>query len=374
MEISKALGFGIFLHVLLIAALLVQPSCINMEAPTQTYRQSKTLNPSESGDLTSGGGSGLFDSDFNSGIAVDSDERFAPTRPDAEFSEFDGVTPKLSPIISDRDSSTVEVAGPSFKIHTVQKGDSLWAISRRYSVSLDDLYAANGLNKSSLLKIGQQIKIPSEGSTATINTITADTYQPSSFNMDTVTYTVVKGDSLFKIARRFNATVSTIKAANNKKSDLILAGEKLIIPVDSKTSDNKKAVLATTGGSSVSTSIPSEGSEFHVVKVGEYPGTIARQYGMTASELLAINGIRDPRKIKPGQKLKINPKERTSANEPKAQAGPIASQTKEINPTDAPVAIRVLPVNPLIESEPKKVDPDSMFENAEEIPVVPMEE
>ena len=374
MKVSKALGFGLLLHVLLIAALVVQPSCMTMDPPTETYQQSKRFDSVDSSRTDS-----LLDPAFNAGFESESD-RFAPTRPEEEFSEFDGVTPKLSPILSDVDSSTVEIAGPSFKIYTVKKGDSLWAISKRHSVSVDDLYAANGLNKSSVIKIGQQIKVPAEGSTATISTITADTYQPSGFNMETVSYTVVRGDTLSKIARRFNASVNTIKAANNKNSDLIRVGEKLTIPLNSNSSGSTQA-SSTTQSSSASTSVNLEGSEFHVVKPGEYPGTIARQYGMTASELLAINGITDPRKIQVGQKLKVVPVDNVSVTKPEVQTAPkitstapTATQTSKNTKGDAPVEIRVIEAEPLIDSNIEDIDLDSMFENVEEVPVIPSEE
>ena len=375
MKVSKALGFGLLLHVLLIAALVVQPSCMTMDPPTQTYQQSTSFDSADSSRTDS-----ILDPAFNAEFESGSDERFAPSRPGEEFSEFDGVTPKLSPILSDMDSSTVEIAGPSFKIYTVKKGDSLWAISKRHSVSVDDLYAANGLNKSSVLKIGQQIKVPVEGSTATISTITADTYQPSGFNMETVSYTVVKGDTLSKIARRFSTSVNTIKAANNKNSDLIRIGEKLTIPLNSKASGGTQSSL-TTQGSGDSTWVTSEGSEFHVVKLGEYPGTIARQYGMTASELLAINGITDPRKIQVGQKLKVVPGDTVSVTKPKVQTAPTitstapeASQPPKNTTDDAPVEIRVVEADPLIDSEIEDIDLDSMFENVEEVPVIPSQD
>jgi LysM repeat protein len=381
MKISKALGVGLLLHVLLIAALVVQPSCMTMEAPTQTYQQSKTPDPlassSADGSISTSRTDSLFDSAFNGGFNSDSSGRFTPTRPDAEFSEFERVTPRLSPILSNSASSTVEVAGPSFKIHLVQKGDSLWAISKRYSVSLDELYAANGLNKNSVLKIGQQIKIPGEGGTATINTITADTYQPSGFNMAAETYMVAKGDTLSKIARMFNTSVSMIKAANSKKSDVIRVGEKLTIPVNGSTSNYSKP-SSTRAVTKTSSMASSGGSAVHVVKMGEYPATIARQYGMTTSELLAMNGITDPRKMQVGQKLKVNTKGSASVTEPRFQTAPSIApkssaviQLEKSNMSGAPVAIRVLEADPLIESE---IDPDSMFENAEEMPVIPFDE
>ena len=160
--------------------------------------------------------------------------------------DIKGVPPKLSPITSDTTSSIVEIAEPSFKLYTVRRGDSLWAISKRENVSLEDLYSVNGLDKASVIKVGQEVRIPVEGSTATINTITADAYQPSGFNTKTETYVVAKGDTLSKIARKFNIPVKTIKAANNKQSDTILVREKLIIPVYGSTSSNPSSNAAYT--------------------------------------------------------------------------------------------------------------------------------
>ena len=371
MKISKALGFGLALHIVLIAILVVQPSCMTMQAPTQTYQSTDTLPSGRSTDS-------FLDPSFNAGLDSAPDG-LAPTGPGAEFSEFEGVTPKLSPILTDPVSSTVEIAGPSFKIHTVQKGDSLWAISRRNNVSVDELYAANGLNKNSVLKIGQQIKIPVEGGTATISTITADTYQPSGFNMAAETYTVVRGDTLSKIARMFNTSVSVIKAANGKNDDVIRVGEKLTIPVNGNTSGYSRP-------SPVSTSTfppaPPESTAVHIVKAGEYPAAIARQYGMTTVELLAMNGITDPRKMQVGQELKVSPKSRAKASEPQMQQktpainpeAPAVIQPKKSTVVAAPVEIRVIEADPLIESELDEIDPDSMFENVEEIPVVPLDE
>ena len=354
-----------------------------MEPPTQTYQQSETLDPlaSSSPDdlISSGRTDSLLDPAFNTGLANEPAGRFEPTRPGGEFSEFEGVTPKLSPIIPDPASSTVEVAGPSLKVHMVQKGDSLWSISRRYNVSLEDLYAANGLNKNSILKIDQRIQIPVEGGTATISTITADTYQPSGYNMDAETYTVVRGDTLSKIARQFNTTVRMIKTANGKNTDVIRVGEKLTIPVNSRNSVGSRPIASGTNNNA-SSSAPG-GFEIHITKAGEYPATIARKYGMTTVELLAINGITDPRSIQVGQRLKVNRKSGTASTEkltvqpapvitPKA---PVVIQPPQSTSVNAPVEIQVIEADPLIESEIQEINPDSMFEDAKEMPVVPLD-
>jgi len=369
MKISKVFGFVLCLHLGVIAVLIVQPGCGTTQPPTQTYQQNRTtglveqqlsesLIPATSTD-------DLLDPAFNAGIDVSETSRYAPNRPDAEFEE---VTPQLEPIVAE----TVDVAGPSFQAYTVKKGDSLWAISKRYNVSLNELYAANDLNKNSVLKIGQQIQIPVEGGTATVTTVAADAYQPSDYNMATDTYTVKGGDNLSKIAVKYNTSVRALKAANNKTSDLIRVGEKLMVPV-----------AGTTGGSATVTApapvavieqpasaISADGT--HIVKAGEYPATIARQYGMTTSELLAINGITDPRKMQIGQKLKVSSTDSAANIVTKPAAVAAAEPTVVVASSDGPIEIRVVDADPLVEEDIVDINTDALFENAVEIPVIPV--
>ena len=53
-----------------------------------------------------------------------------------------------------------EGASPSPGSHTVQAGDSLWAISMQYGVSLDEIAAANGLDNPNQIEVGQVLVIP----------------------------------------------------------------------------------------------------------------------------------------------------------------------------------------------------------------------
>ena len=45
-------------------------------------------------------------------------------------------------------------------VHNVKQGDSLWAISRMYEISVEDLCSANGINRNGILSINQKIIIP----------------------------------------------------------------------------------------------------------------------------------------------------------------------------------------------------------------------
>lgn len=93
--------------------------------------------------------------------------------------------------------------------YTVQKGDSLYSIARKYSTTIDKIKDLNNLT-TNLLSIGQVLLIPT-------NT-----------NLET-TYTVQKGDSLYSIAKKYDTTVDRLKQLNNLKSNLLSIGQILIV-------------------------------------------------------------------------------------------------------------------------------------------------
>ena len=377
MKVSKIFGCVIGLHLGVIAMLLVQPGCRTKQPPTQTYSQERT-----SGGLIEaigqGSGSGL-DSAFNAGF---DDGSAAPD--DNDFSEFDAITP-VAPL-SDG-GQTVPVAGPSFETYTVKKGDNLWTIARRSNVSLNELYAANGLDTTSILSIGQQLQIPVEGSTATVTAPSPDTYQPTSFNQGSTEYMVKRGDSLSKIANQFDTSVRAIKAANGLSSDLIRVGDKLVVPVSSSSTGTSSAMTAapsdSISSSSTAPSFSASGARTHTVKSGEYPGKIASQYDMTTDELLALNGITDPRKLQVGKVLKVSGSSSTANVDPPAQVVTTTTEASSTlmtepapeassSPTTStgPIEIKVIESDPLVEGEATEIEPDEMFEGAVEIPVI----
>ena len=378
MKVSKIFGCVLGLHFGVIAVLLMQPGGRTKQPPTQTYTQDRTAD----GFIPATGvapGDGL-DAAFNAGFE---DGRPAVDSAANEFSEFDNVAP-LTPLTSGGQS--VQVAGPSFEAYIVKKGDNLWSIAKRYNVSLNELYTANGLNKNSVLRIGQQIQVPVEGSTASISTVSADTYQPTSFNQGSTSYTVKRGDTLSKVANQYDTSVRAIKAANSMTSDLIRVGETLVIPVGANA--NTSGALGTSGtslGTSAASAAPSStvttsGSRTHTVKPGEYPATIARQYGMPTGELLALNGITDPRKLQVGQVLKINGSGSAANVDSRTETvvtpapAPVSPAPRVPVTSSGPVEIRVIEADPLVEGEATEIQTDEVFDGAVEIPVIRLEE
>jgi morphogenetic protein associated with SpoVID len=137
------------------------------------------------------------------------------------------------------------------KVHTVQKGDSLWKISKMHGVALDELIAANPqIANPNQLEEGMQVNIPTgetttaaEGEAANPNgmsvempmqqeTVPTPAY-PSVPKWDGLwKYVVKQGDSMFKIAKQVGVTLDQLKAANPQIADpeMIYPGQVLNIP------------------------------------------------------------------------------------------------------------------------------------------------
>lgn len=97
----------------------------------------------------------------------------------------------------------------SAKEITVQKGDTLWGISQKNDVSLKDLKGWNNLS-TDMIYVGDKLTISSKEKTQE-------------------QYKVQKGDSLWKIAQKFNVSISDIKSWNNLNSDIIMIGSTLSV-------------------------------------------------------------------------------------------------------------------------------------------------
>lgn len=111
-------------------------------------------------------------------------------------------------------------------IYKVRRGDTLWDIGRSYGVSVKELCAWNGLNTRSIIRPGKKL-------TLYLSTAEKDTAKaiPASYKQNgNINYTVIKGDSLWLIARRFSTSVKELKRLNKLGNKSFLQpGQQLII-------------------------------------------------------------------------------------------------------------------------------------------------
>lgn len=158
-------------------------------------------------------------------------------------------------------------------IYIVARGDTLKGLATRFGVTVDSLLAWNPDIKN--------VNLIYEGQRLTVN-VTAPTPPPTTPPPASgQTYYVQKGDTLRKIAAKFNTTVDAILKANPNigNPNLIYVGQAITLP----------------GGLST-----------YVVQKGDTLRIIANKYGTTVDNLLALNpDIKNPNLIYVGQVIRV---------------------------------------------------------------------
>ncbi len=121
--------------------------------------------------------------------------------------------------------------------YTVKKGDSLWKIARAYGITHQELAAYNNMDADETLKVDDVLQIPPSASfvppeeRGPAPRAGTATRVPEGGQ----TYTVQKGDSLWKIANRYNVKLSELKALNNlAEPDRLVPGQKLVLPASAQ--------------------------------------------------------------------------------------------------------------------------------------------
>ena len=163
--------------------------------------------------------------------------------------------------------------------YTVQRGDTLWAIARRYGTTSGEIAEINNISNPNLIYPGQELRIPTNSTTEGEETRgTGD-----------IIYTVQRGDTLSKIVREYNVTVAHIVELNDiTNPNLIYPGEKLRITESDVTNLNP---------------IPKNNYSTYTVRRGDTLSGIARMFGVSVNYLVTANNIQNPNLIFPGQIL-----------------------------------------------------------------------
>lgn len=140
-------------------------------------------------------------------------------------------------------------------IHVVGVGDTLWRISQRFGVDVNQIVAANQLTNPNQLVVGQALVIP-----------------------ESARYHIIQsGETLWSIAQRYGVTTASLIQENQIDNPaLIYVGQRLRIPTD-----------------------------FHIVKPGETLWSISIKYGVPIQDIVRVNQITNPSQLFPGQRLII---------------------------------------------------------------------
>lgn len=130
------------------------------------------------------------------------------------------TTPPVTPPHTPSTGPVKPIKKPVTVVYVVQRGDTLSGIAQRYKTTVAAIVKANGIKNANLIYVGQRLAIPGATTTAA----------PPKVATKTTVYTVVRGDTLSGIAKRFKSSVARIAAVNGiRNPNLIYVGQKLAI-------------------------------------------------------------------------------------------------------------------------------------------------
>lgn len=198
----------------------------------------------------------------------------APTPTPGDLGPLTGLPP--TPLTEPRVTPAQPTAAPAGTfVYTVQAGDTLSAIARRFGVSVNELVQLNRLSDPGLLRVGQQLMIPGQAPAATP---TVDGY----------VHVVRPGETLYGISRQYGVPLDQLAAVNQITNPAtIRVGQRLIIPTYRQQT-------------------PATGAQrIHIVQPGETLSSIAARYGVSPKAIAEINKLENPSRIFSGQRLII---------------------------------------------------------------------
>ncbi len=117
----------------------------------------------------------------------------------------------------------------AYQTHVVRSGETISGIASRYGVSTGEVRDANPkIPKSGMIRVGQQLIIPTSGYSAQTRAAIAATQESvRAPSRNAKVYTVRKGDTLSGIAKRYGTTTSSLKRINGLSSDQLRIGQKI---------------------------------------------------------------------------------------------------------------------------------------------------
>jgi LysM repeat protein len=168
--------------------------------------------------------------------------------------------------------------GGGASVHVVAAGETLAGLAAQFDTTVAALVEANQLANPDLLRIGQQLSVPS-GSTA-----------PALAPTPSKSHTVGPGETLAGIAALYGLDPETLASINGiTNPSLIYVG----------------TTLRLDGPLTPEVSVTPQTSSVHVVAAGENLNSVAARYGTSVSQLVITNGLTDPNLIRVGQELAI---------------------------------------------------------------------
>ena len=257
-------------------------------------------------------------------------------------------------IFAQKNMPTTNVGGKIFYKYTLLQGESLAKVAKKYNLKLADIYrdnpsARNGVKAGEVLFIPKsKAKIAAKKTTLKTNkkTPAKRVYTASQYSMSK--HKVAKGETLFRISKKYKVSVKTIQQWNPKISNnRILPGQELIVGIGkrraSKRNTMRKKVAMRKNRKKTRryrASSPTTERVEHKVKKGESLSVIAKKHKVSVSDLKKWNKLKND-KIKIGDILWVHAagddNNIIGVTPPQNKPDPLNVKKKQSNPNDNPI-------------------------------------
>lgn len=219
---------------------------------------------------------------------------------------------------SSEDNYEQEISTPTIKEpqlpegqHKVGAGDTLFSISRKYNVNWKELAKWNNIQEPYAVNAGQILVVEAPADYAVNNDpIITPTVKPviPAPSSDQNHHIVLKGDTLYKIAKHYKRSTTDLIKWNNLQAPFsVRLGQKLrITPPDGV--DNTLPPALPTVSPSVSD------SDHHIVQTGDTLYGISKKHKISIDNLKSWNNLQPPFNLLIGQKLRIKPPATSSSS------------------------------------------------------------
>lgn len=185
--------------------------------------------------------------------------------------------------------------------HKVRSGESLSYLADKFKTSVEQIMLANKL-KTTLIKVGEYLIVPIAQKPADYYSLSDKQREKQRMNIKKngikIIHTVKKGESLWKIARKYNTAVANLRKWNRLSSKKPLQiGKKLLIFTLPKTKQNLPKTTHQ--------AMKIDRKVIYTVKNGDNLSVIADKFNTSVEKIKKSNKLPDNKPLQPGQKLKI---------------------------------------------------------------------
>lgn len=189
----------------------------------------------------------------------------------------------------------------SWTRYKIKQGDSLSVIAQNYNTTIGQIMSVNELDNDAI-RADKYLIVPLAQKSEGYYSLSDNQREKSRLNIqknsEKIIYTVVAGDSLWKISIKFGTTINNLVRWNQiSPSDSLSIGKELVILRDNK---NKTELAKITN-----TGIDINRDIFYTVKEGDNLSRIAQKYNVKIAEIRSWNDLNEEYILQPGDKLTI---------------------------------------------------------------------